>query len=270
MRAHHIRGVLIVLSIIVVAIIYHTTRRPQPEALHPDLQYARIRYQIEEIEEKRIALKRHSLLKFYGMLGVLVTMNACFLIIVSGYVRARLKTASVCQTQIGQHSIIPVHYKDLQRFYPIAVNLSLAEIEASVSTSHETAYQISRQMLADMTNYAHAISGKQTKFPIADPVTSLQALQPYISGTRTCADLIHNGTLAAGKTSDSGVFPGASSIPDVTRPQIRGDCRMAGQRQNPFHGLSDRRKCAGVQGARVCHRSAQASSGEPLLADRPP
>jgi hypothetical protein len=34
---------------------------------------------------------------------------------------------------IGKHSSIPVLYKDIQNFYPIAVNLSLAEIEASTT-----------------------------------------------------------------------------------------------------------------------------------------
>lgn len=199
MRTRQIRVVLILLSILVAAAMYHTTRKQQPVSLNPDLQHAYTRYQIQELEEKRAALQRNNLLKFYGTVGVLVTMNTCLLIIVSGYVRARLKAASVCQTQIGQHSVIPVHYKDLQRFYPIAINLSLAEIEASVSTSHETAYQISRQMIADMTNYAHAISVKQTRFPAADPATSLQTLLPHTSPTPTCANLIQTETLAAGK-----------------------------------------------------------------------
>lgn len=199
MRTQQIRGILLLLSIIVAAVIYQSARKPRSESVHPDLQRAQIRYQIQELEEKGAALTRNSLLKFYGMMGVLATMNICLLIIVSGYVRARLKTASVCQTHIGQHSVIPVHYKDLQRFYPIAVNLSLAEIEASVSTSHETAYQISRQMIEDMTNYTRTISGKQSGFPAMGSTASLPGSGTCPSATPTCAALLNNGTLAAGK-----------------------------------------------------------------------
>ncbi|GAK61013.1 DNA segregation ATPase FtsK/SpoIIIE and related protein [Candidatus Vecturithrix granuli] len=199
MRIQQLRGIVILVSIILVTVLYAMIfKRPQPT--DPALQYARIRYQIEEFEQKRATLKRNSLLKFYGSVGVLITINTCLLILVSGYIRAKLKAASVCQTHIGQHSVIPIHYKDLQRFYPIAVNLSLAEIEASLSTSHETAYQISRQMLEDMTNYTHTISGKHEKYAFAgDTLDRLQSPLSLSLIAPTCAALLHEGMLAPGK-----------------------------------------------------------------------
>lgn len=199
MRIQQLRGIVILASIILTTVLYAMLfKRSYP--MDPALQYARVRYQIEELEQKRATLKRNSLLKFYGTVGVLMTFNTCLLILVSGYIRAKLKAASVCQTHIGQHSIIPVHYKDLQRFYPIAINLSLAEIEASLSASHETAYQISRQMLEDMTNYTRALSGKPGKFStIGEASDSPHAAVSASLSAPTCAALLHEGALAPGK-----------------------------------------------------------------------
>lgn len=58
-----------------------------------------------------------------------------------------VRKQSVLHARIGQHSEIPVHYKDLRDFYPIAINLSLAEIEASVSSTHKKAFQISGEIM---------------------------------------------------------------------------------------------------------------------------
>lgn len=199
MRLQQIRGVVIFVSIILVTVLYAMLFK-RPQFMDPALQYARVQYQIEELEEKRMTLKRHNLLKFYGTAGMLITINVSLLILVSGYIRARLRAASVCQTRIGQHSVIPVHYKDLQRFYPVAINLSLAEIEASLSSSHETAYQISRQMLEDMTNYTRAISGKPGKFSKSGEVFDSPSSPLSASfGVPTLAALLHEGTLAPGK-----------------------------------------------------------------------
>ena len=199
MRIQQLRGIVILASIILTTVLYAMLFK-RPQTLDPAIQYARVRYQIEELEQKRATLKRNNLLKFYGTLGVLITLNTCLLILVSGYIRAKLKAASVCQTHIGQHSVIPVHYKDLQRFYPIAVNLSLAEIEASLSTSHETAYQISRQILEDMTNYTRALPGKPGKFLTADQISdSPHSAAPASFSAPTCAALLHEGALAPGK-----------------------------------------------------------------------
>ncbi len=201
-----------------------------------------------------MTLKRHNLLKFYGTAGMLITINVSLLILVSGYIRARLRAASVCQTRIGQHSVIPVHYKDLQRFYPMAVNLSLAEIEASLSSSHETAYQISRQMLEDMTTYTRAISGKPGKFSKSGEAFDSPSSPLSASfGVPTLAALLHEGT-RPGKTAASGLFTGSTSVSSLARSEIYGYCRMAGQRQNAFHCLFHRCECL-AYGAGICHRS---------------
>ena len=117
----------------------YRTKRLQEEA---QTQYA-----IEKWRLKAEMLPRYTSLKFYGIAGVISVIGGSLLILSVGYARAKIQQASVCMARIGKHSEIPVHYNDLQNFYPIAVNLSLAEIQASVSSSHENAYQISRQMI---------------------------------------------------------------------------------------------------------------------------
>jgi hypothetical protein len=119
----------------------------------------------------------------------------------AGYSRAKVKHASVYVAKIGQHSEIPIHQKDLQSFYPIAVNLSLAEIEASASTAHEKAYRISRQMLEDITDYTRALAGKRGL--LAQDSHSLeggeQHVLPIMAASPTCEALLQNGMLASGK-----------------------------------------------------------------------
>ena len=122
---------------------------------------ARNQYAIEKLRLQSEMLPRYTQLKFYGAVGVLSIIGISFIILSGGYARAKIREASVCMARIGKHSEIPVHYHDLQNFYPIAVNLSLAEIQASVSTSHDNAYRISRQMIEDISNYTRAIAGKR-------------------------------------------------------------------------------------------------------------
>lgn len=122
---------------------------------------AQNRYDLEKIRLRTEMLPRYAKLKFYGALGILMIFGLSLLILSGGYARARIKQASVCTAKIGKHSAIPVHTDDLKTFYPIAANLSLAEIEASVSTSHEKAYQISRQMIEDITTYTRVLAGQR-------------------------------------------------------------------------------------------------------------
>lgn len=119
----------------------------------------------EKLEIQQRHLQRNADLTFYGAIGLLSVAGTALLIVSLGYHRARVRQASVHIAQIGAHSKIPIHQRDLQSFYPIAVNLSLAEIEASTSTSHDKAYRISRQMLADITDYTRALAGKRGMLP---------------------------------------------------------------------------------------------------------
>ena len=105
---------------------------------------------------------------------------------------AVVRKQSVYHARIGEHSDIPVHYRDLRNFYPIAVNLSLAEIEASVSNSHEKAFQISDSILKSISSFSR----------VGKPLASLpsQPDPPALSqGVPTFKNLLDQGVLAPHK-----------------------------------------------------------------------
>jgi AraC-like DNA-binding protein len=195
-----------------------TYRMITTELVDPTLKQARIAYEIEKFRVEREQLKRYNALEterfqvkrtnlrrendlgFYGTVGIFSACGLSLLILAIGYSRAKVKRASVHIARVGQHSEIPIHQKDLQSFYPIAVNLSLAEMEASVSTVHDKAYRISRQMLEDITDYTRALAGKrgvltggsgQPEFPLLNA--------PLLTATPTFADLLRNEMIAPGR-----------------------------------------------------------------------
>ncbi len=121
---------------------------------------AQNRYQLEKLRLRRNMLPKYSALRFYTLLGFISAIGLSALMLAAGCAGAKLKEASVCHARIGKHSQIPVRFKDLAHFYPIAANLSVAEIEASLGSSHEQAYKISRTMLEDMTRYSRLFVGQ--------------------------------------------------------------------------------------------------------------
>ena len=123
-------------------------------------QEAKNRYELEKLRLRREMLPKYSSLRFYALLGFLGILGLSALILAAGYAGAKLQEASICTARIGKYSQIPVRFRDLANFYPIAANLSLAEIEGSHGTSHEQAYQISRQMLQDITQYTRMLRGQ--------------------------------------------------------------------------------------------------------------
>ena len=189
------------------------------ELVDPGLKEARIAYETEKIQleqeqlkrydaleaerfrVKRANLRRENNLSFYGAVGLLSICGLALIILAAGYSRAKVKRASVHTVRIGQHSEIPVHQKDLQNFYPIAVNLSMAEIEASVSTAHENAYRISRQMIADIADYTRAFVGKRGMLALGSghPAELSQFDTSAITVTPTFAELLNNRIIAPGK-----------------------------------------------------------------------
>jgi hypothetical protein len=208
--------ILVLFFLTVSTIVTYTvlTRDPDDAALSQaqlalkaeQFRLAQARLQRENIlEAERLRLKKRNLqrmaeVRFYSVVGLLSAGGLALLILAVGYGRARLSQASVHFARIGQHSAIPVHQHDLRRFYPIAVNLSLAEIEASTSTAHETAYQISRQMLEDITAYTRTIAGP----PAGRSTALLPGLNsgvetPATASTPTFADLLRSGLVAPGK-----------------------------------------------------------------------
>ncbi len=123
----------------------------------------------EPLRHRTIACKdqmlpRYAALKFYSFIGVISVVRASVIVLAYGCAKAKIQQSSVCTARIGEHSEIPVHYSDLPNFYPIAVNLSLAEIQASICNSHENAYQMSRQMIEDITSYTRAIAGENVGY----------------------------------------------------------------------------------------------------------
>ncbi len=213
MRTQQIRGIILLLAIVFSAALYKAAT-PKPQ--NPGLQKAQMLYEAERFQLKRENLRRYNMLKFYGAIGLFAAINLSLLILSGAYARARIKISSVHTARIGQHSAIPVHYKDLQSFYPIAINLSLAEIEASVSSSHENAYQISRQMIEDITSYTRSIAGKRGMgfSEYGQPITVQSAL-PAPTSASSFAELLRNGTMAPGKPLVLGFSQGQPQYRDL-------------------------------------------------------
>lgn len=210
-----------------------------------DLRKARIAYETEKIQLEREQLKRYDALdqerlqikraglqryddlNFYGIIGFLSICGISLVIFTIGYTRARVRSASVYTAKIGQHSEIPIHQRDLQNFYPIAVNLSLAEIEASTSQSHEKAYHISRRMIADITEYTRALAGKRGLVTSGStPLAQYPGEIPVMTSSPTFAELLHNKTIAPGKPLVFGVDrqgqPQTRNLQDIKSLAVAG------------------------------------------------
>ncbi|GAK59401.1 hypothetical protein U27_06385 [Candidatus Vecturithrix granuli] len=158
-------------------------------------------YEIERLRLKIEMLPRYAALNFYSIIGIISVFALSLIVLAYGYAKAKIQQSSICTARIGQHSEIPVHYQDLPNFYPIAVNLSLAEIQASISNSHENAYQMSRQMIEDITSYTRAIAGKRG---LCSSAVSFSQDHPPALVTATfptqVAELLKNGVIASGKS----------------------------------------------------------------------
>jgi len=208
----------ILVSFFLTVVIIVTYKVITAELMDPGLKQVRIAYETEKIRLEREQLKRYNALEaeqfrvkqanvhryddlnFYGIVGLFSAGGVALIILAVGYSRAKVTQASVHIARIGQHSEIPIHQKDLHSFYPIAVNLSLAEIEASVSTAHENAYRISRQMIADISDYTRALAGKHGRLTVGPGHTDLSHSDvPGVSAAPTFADLLRTGIIAPGK-----------------------------------------------------------------------
>ncbi len=158
-------------------------------------------YEIEKLRLRAEMLPRYAALKYYSILSLCAVIGLSALIMIGGLAGAKIRQASVCVARIGKHSEIPVHLKDLSSFYPIAVNLSLAEIQASASNAHETAYQISRQMMDDITTYTRALAGKRGLLPssalFADSQNALNSAA--VTNCPTFAELLQQKKIAPDK-----------------------------------------------------------------------
>jgi len=216
------------------------------ELVDPSLRQARLAYQIEKLETeraqlqrvddleierfqvKRAGLRRENDLTFYGVVGLLSAGGVSLMILALGFSRVKVKRAAIYIARIGQHSEIPIHEKDLPNFYPIAVNLSLAEIEASVSTAHDTAYRISRQMLDDITEYTRTLAGTRGRLAAVPghPAALSQFETPVLTATPTFAELLRKGTIAPGQPLVVGYDrqgqPHARALPDLKSVAVAG------------------------------------------------
>ncbi len=201
LKVHHIKGILLLLGVIFCAFLYKIAAAPKQD---PSVRLEQIRYEQEQIRLQRATLQRNDALKFYGTVSLLSTINLSLLILAIAIARAKLRQASICSARIGEHSTIPVRYHDLPRLYPIAQNLSQAELEASVSASHDKAYQITRQMVQDVTNYTRALAGTFTRDSTSDSSLGLGhtvalPLNASVFATPSVAELLRTGILAPGK-----------------------------------------------------------------------
>ena len=199
MSIQRLSGLILLFVIIITAAIIHANQQ-RSLSRSPLVREAQEHVLIERFELQRRTLQRNDALKFYGTLSMIGSINLALLILAAGIARSKVKAASVFTLRIGEQSAIPVRYQDLPRIYPIALNLSLAEIEGAVSDSHEKAYQISRQMLEDAANYTRTLAhnGAGGRFWRGEPQQTLPAA---ISAaiTPTFAELLANGTIAPGK-----------------------------------------------------------------------
>lgn len=185
----------------------------------PELQQARIAYETAKIQLEQARLEQHNALEterlrikqmnlqrvhdvsFYGVLALIGTCGLSLMILAIGHNRTRARRASVYFARIGQHSEIPVHQKDLEQFYPIAVNLSLAELEASTSTTHDRAYRISRHILQDISEYTRALAGKRGMLTSGSGHAEPEMLETAThTATPSCAELLQCGMMAQGKS----------------------------------------------------------------------
>jgi len=178
----------------------HLTYETEKIRLEQEKLKGQTALELEKVKLQQANLQRYNNLSFYGTVGILGACGLSLIILATGHSRARVKQASVHIARIGQHSTIPIHHDDLQNFYPIAVNLSLAEIQASVSTAHESAYHISRQMIEDITDYTRAIAGKRGMLALNPGHEDLNQFHtPVMTATPTFAELLKNGIVAPGK-----------------------------------------------------------------------
>jgi len=206
MRAQQLAGILLLFVIIISAATY---QRVTAKPADPNLKQAQLSYEMEKLHLKQANLKRYDTLRFYAIIGMLGAMKASLLFFAIGYARAKIKQASVHTAHIGQHGAIPVRYKDLRDFYKIAANLSMAEIQASSRNAHEQAYQISRQMIEDVTMYTRALGGRRGfGFGDGEQPLSAQAALPASTIVPTFAELLQNGLAAPGKPMVLGFHEG--------------------------------------------------------------
>ena len=225
MRAQQLGGILVLLTIIVISVSYKAaTNTPQDAGL----QAAQLKYEMEKLELRQRNLKRYDSLKYYGIMFAIAALNLSLLTLVGAYARAKMKDASVHTAHIGERGAIPVHYKNLKEFYPIAANLSMAELEAASSSAHENAYQISRRMIEDVTGYTRAIAGKRgLVLPHVD-VEQAQDVQNALEAVTTAPDfseLLSSGVAAPGKPIVMGFHQGEAqyrSLQDLKSLAVAG------------------------------------------------
>jgi hypothetical protein len=169
-----------------------------------------------QLADQQQAIPIYRQIKTSALIGSLLVAWLAMLIVVIYAGRSHLRRNSVCVAKIGPHSAIPVHHDDLKQFYPIAVNLSLAEIEASISTSHDNAYTISRQMIADLTTYTRALASQRGVFG-KEPADEMPP-RCAVAGTAippTCADLLQRDQIAPGKPLIFGYHQGQPEYRDL-------------------------------------------------------
>jgi len=123
-------------------------------------------------------------------------ISAIGLVLSGAFGLAFVRKQSVVRARIGEHSDIPVHYRDLRSFYPIAVNLSLAEIEASVSNSQEKAFQISEGILKSIALCTRSLKSN-SDLPSQPALTP--GLPELSQGIPTFKDLLSQGVFTPGK-----------------------------------------------------------------------
>jgi hypothetical protein len=188
-----------------------------PAFVDPDLKQAQVAYELDRLQMERTQLQRMATLEterlrvkqsrlerdadltVYGTLGLLSAIGTSLVILAVGHSRAKVRQASVYIARIGEHSEIPIHQRDLRSFYPIAVNLSLAEMESSSSAAHDKAYQISRQMLTDIADAARAFSHRPHHTTHAGLLALPSGTTAVTTATPTMADLLCTGQITSGK-----------------------------------------------------------------------
>lgn len=170
------------------------------------LERLRVQKAQQEIQLELSAMKdAQSRIAFYHRLtqvcivGIPILIAGLSVLLGFCYGIRLIRQVSTHTAKIGAHSEIPIHHRDLSNFYPIAVNLSLAEIEASVSSTNAKAYQMSRQMIDDITNYTRAIAGRRGLLPSVQQTQQAIVAAPGILDTApTLHQLLAQNLLAPG------------------------------------------------------------------------
>ncbi len=198
-RIRQITGIVLFFMIVAGTFIYTQKTRQVSETrqqLEEQVLTAKTNYTIAKYQLKTKNLARNNTALFYGILASAGTILSGYLFFIHRKTLPDKKTANIVYARIGKHSEIPVDARHVREFEPIAVNLSLAEIESSISEGTRRTSAIYLQAVRDTLSYTKHLGRAITNQTGSEPQMLPEAAT---IGTPTFADLLRSGTVAPNK-----------------------------------------------------------------------